>query len=109
MKLILAVVHNDDAPIVTSELNKAGYHSTKIASTGGFLSSGNTTFITGVEDEQVEGVVALISENSKKRSQYVPTNVYPALSHTANTGATAKIQTGGATIFVLNVEQFIRV
>ena len=65
MKLILAVVHNDDAPIVTSELNKAGYHSTKIASTGGFLSSGNTTFITGVEDNQVEGVVALISDNSK--------------------------------------------
>lgn len=109
MKLILAVVHNDDAPIVTSELNRSGFHSTKIASTGGFLSSGNTTFITGVEDGQVEEVVKLISENSKRRSQYVPTNVYPALNPTAAVGSTAKIQTGGATIFVLNVENFIRV
>lgn len=109
MKLVLAVVHNDDAPIVTSELNKAGFHSTKIASTGGFLSSGNTTFITGVEDDKVESVVALITENSKKRSQYVPTNVYPALSPSANAGSVAKVNTGGATIFVLDVEQFIHV
>lgn len=107
MKLILAVIHNDDAPIVTSELNKAGYHSTKIASTGGFLSSGNTTFITGVEDTEIDKVIGIISENSKTRSQYVPTNVYPALNQEA--GPTAKIQTGGATIFVLNIEKFIQV
>lgn len=109
MKLIMAVVHNDDAPIVTSELNKAGFHSTKIASTGGFLSSGNTTFITGVEDGQVDEVVKLISENGKKRSHYVPTNAYPTLNTAASAGATAKIQTGGATIFVLGVESFFHV
>ena len=109
MKLILAVVHNDDAPIVTSELNSAGFHSTKIASTGGFLSSGNTTFIAGVEDDKVDEVVEIISHNSKRRSQYVPTNVYPALSPTSGSGTTAKIQTGGATLFVLDVEKFIQV
>lgn len=109
MKLILAIVHNDDAPIVTSELNKAGYHSTKIASTGGFLSSGNTTFITGVDDAQVDGVVELISKHSKRHSQYVPTTVYPTLGGGADTAGTAKVQTGGATIFVLNVESFLQV
>ena len=109
MKLILAIVHNDDAPIVTSELNKAGFHSTKIASTGGFLSSGNTTFITGIDDAKVDEVVKLISDHSRSRSQYVPTNVYPTLSATSAAGTTAKIQTGGATIFVLIVENFIQV
>lgn len=109
MKLILAIVHNDDAPIVTSELNKAGFHSTKIASTGGFLSSGNTTFITGVNDDQVDSVVKLISEHSKRHSQYVPTTVYPSLDAGANSAGTAKVQTGGATIFVLNVESFLQV
>ena len=109
MKLILAVVHNDDAPIVTSELSKAEFQSTKIASTGGFLSSGNTTFITGVADDKVDEVVKIIAANSKKRSQYVPTNLYPALSHTGNARETAKVNTGGATIFVLDVEQFIQV
>ena len=109
MKLILAIGHNDDAPIVTSELNKAGFHSTKIASTGGFLSSGNTTFITGVNDDQVDNVVKLISEHSKRHSQYVPTTVYPTLDAGANSAGTAKVQTGGATIFVLNVESFLQV
>lgn len=108
MKLIFAIVHNDDAPIVTSELNSAGFHSTKIASTGGFLSSGNTTFITGVEDDKVDEVINLISENCKTRSQHVPVNVYPTLNATT-AGATVQIQTGGATIFVLNVENFIQV
>lgn len=109
MKLILAIVHNDDAPIVTSELNFAGFHSTKIASTGGFLSSGNTTFITGVEDTDVDTVVNIISENSKKRSQYLPTNIYPRANPAAITGDTAVVKTGGATIFVLNIESFIQV
>lgn len=108
MKLIFAIVHNDDAPIVTSELNSAGFHSTKIASTGGFLSSGNTTFITGVEDTQVNDVINLISENCKVRTQHVPVNIYPTLN-AATAGATVQIQTGGATIFVLNVENFIQV
>ena len=108
MKLILAIVHNDDAPLVSSELNKADFHSTKIASTGGFLSSGNTTVITGVDDEKVDEAVRIISENSHRRTQYVPTNLYPAFG-SIETAATTTVQTGGATIFVLNVEQFIRV
>lgn len=109
MKLILAIVHNDDSPIVTSELNKANFHSTKVASTGGFLSSGNTTIITGVEDERVDEAVKIISDNSHRRTQYVPTNMYPTIGSIGTTGAAAQIQTGGATIFVLNVENFIRV
>ena len=109
MKLIFAIVHNDDAPIVTSELINAGFHSTKIASTGGFLSSGNTTFITGVDDDKVQSVVDLISAHSKRHSQYVPTTVYPSLGMGADAAGTAKVQTGGATIFVLNVESFYQV
>lgn len=108
MKLILAIVHNDDAPIVTSELNKAGFHSTKIASTGGFLSSGNTTFITGVEDEKLDEVIHLISENCRTRSQQVPVNLFPAIN-ASTIGTTIQVQTGGATMFVLNVESFLQV
>ena len=111
MKLILAIVHNDDAPIVTSELNKSDFHSTKVASTGGFLSAGNTTVITGVEDEKVDEAIRIISANCHRRTQYVPTNLYPPLAGIGAGGATAvnTVQTGGATIFVLNVENFLRV
>ena len=57
----------------------------------------------------MDEVVKLIADNSRRRSQYVPTNVYPSLSATSAAGTTAKIQTGGATIFVLNVESFMQV
>ncbi|MBR4979510.1 MAG: cyclic-di-AMP receptor [Clostridia bacterium] len=105
MKLIMAIMHNDDTQDTIAELNKCGYHSTKVASTGGFLSSGNTTLIIGVEDEKANDVIRIISENGKVRSQYVPTNIYPSLE----VGGTIKVQTGGATIFVINIEQFIQV
>lgn len=111
MKLILAIVHNDDGPMVTAQLNKAGLHTTKIATTGGFLSSGNTTFITGVEDERVNETIDIIKGYSKKRTQpVVPdmTSIHSGVpGSAANTNA--KVLVGGATIFVLNVESFTQV
>lgn len=109
MKLILAIVHNDDAPVVTAELSKAGFLSTKIASTGGFLSAGNTTFITGVEDEKTDEVIRIISESGKRRSHYVAANAIPGLLGNAIDSTPIKVQTGGATIFVLGVENFLHV
>ena len=44
MKLMLAIVNDDDASMVSGALNKAGIQVTKLATTGGFLKSGNTTF-----------------------------------------------------------------
>ena len=55
MKLILAIVNDDDAVSVSSALNKAGISATKLATTGGFLKAGNTTFLIGLEDQRVEG------------------------------------------------------
>ena len=43
MKLVFAIVSNDDGNTVMRELNKAGFSVTKMASTGGFLRAGNTT------------------------------------------------------------------
>ena len=53
MKLILAIVSNDDSGAVSSALTRGGFSVTKLATTGGFLMAGNTTFISGVEDEKV--------------------------------------------------------
>ena len=45
MKLIFAVVNGDDSQAVSKALTKNGFFATKLASTGGFLSAGNTTFM----------------------------------------------------------------
>lgn len=108
MKLILAIVHNDDNVLVSSSLTKAGFHVTKIASTGGFLMSGNTTFIMGVEDDQVDCAIDIISKYSKKRMQSVVNDIALA---TGNVSANIpiEVQVGGGTVFVMNIERFERV
>ena len=111
MKLILAIINNDDAPIVTAQLTKAGFNTTKIASTGGFLMSGNTTFITGVSDEKVDEVIDVISKFSRKRLQ--PSVSHNGMGHVNDTDASgasiSEVLVGGGTIFVMNVERFERV
>ena len=54
MKLIFTIVHDDDSSRVMGALNKEGYRITKLSSTGGFLRSGNTTLMCGVEEHQLQ-------------------------------------------------------
>ncbi len=105
MKMIFAVVNNDDGAVVNAQLIKAGFHVTKLASTGGFLKKGNTTFILGVEDEKVEGAVDIIKRYSKKRTYTTPLDV---VSSATLGGAMTPIEVtvGGATIFIMNIEHF---
>ena len=56
MKLVLAIVNNDDSAIVASELTREGYFITKLSTTGGFLQVGNTTLLIGAEDADVEPI-----------------------------------------------------
>lgn len=107
MKLMIAIVNNDDAHTVNSVLSKSGFAITKIASTGGFLMNGNSTFLIGVKDEEVEYAIELIGKHSKKRIQPAPVD----LSYTSSVlGAfPAEVTVGGATILVMNVEKYERV
>ena len=42
MKLVLAIVHDDDAAKLVRLLNQEGFMVTKLVSSGGFLRVGNT-------------------------------------------------------------------
>lgn len=109
MKLVLAIINNDDTPIVTAQLTKAGFYMTKIASTGGFLTAGNTTFMSGVEDDKVDAIIEIISKFSKKRMQpSVAHNggLFAGGAHDMSNSTIQEVLVGGGTIFVLNVERF---
>lgn len=104
MKLILAIVNNDDSAVVSAALTREGFSATKLATTGGFLMAGNTTFLVGVEDDKADAAIELIKKQSKRRTQMVPTTssfdvgMYSAFP--------VEVTVGGATIFVLNVDRF---
>ncbi|MBQ6333713.1 MAG: cyclic-di-AMP receptor [Erysipelotrichaceae bacterium] len=106
MKLILAIISTDDTKACISALNKASYHVTRLATTGGFLSSGNTTLIIGCEDREVERAIEIIGSESQRRKEAVPTTVNSDVSSLVS--YPIEVEVGGATIFVLNVDNFMK-
>ena len=50
MKMITAIINNNDSDAVCSGLRDGGFYFTKMSTTGGFLRSGNTTLLMGTED-----------------------------------------------------------
>jgi len=106
MKLMIGVVQDKDHRKVQDALLERGYQFTIVASTGGLLREGNVTFLIGVEEEQVSGVIEVIGAHSKTREQLV--NVFPPTIEPIGTciPSPVKVQVGGATVFVLDVERF---
>lgn len=63
MKLVITIVQDNVANQVLGKLTTAGFGATKLASTGGFLKTGNTTLIIGVEDTKVSSVLELLHDS----------------------------------------------
>ncbi len=106
MKLVIAIVQNDDSGTLTNALRDRNYAFTVTSSTGGFLREGNTTILIGLEEARLEDVLKVIKENCTTRTQYVnplPPVMEPGELYLAQP---IEVQVGGATVFVLNVEQF---
>jgi uncharacterized protein YaaQ len=109
MKLILAIVNNDDSRNVVDRLNRRGFSVTVNNTSGGFLRVGNTTLICGVDDGRVDEVLGIIRESCPTRVQYV-TPLPPVMEPgEVNIPTPLEKHVGGATIFVLPVEHFEKV
>lgn len=106
MKLVFAIVHDEDSPRLMAELNKAGFRVTKLNSSGGFLRSGNTTLMIVVEEEKLDEVIELIRKFSSSRQSAINTNVTPSAMGGAYIPYPVEVMVGGATVFVVNVEKF---
>lgn len=104
MKLVLAVVSNDDSSAVSAALTKNNFYMTRLATTGGFLRAGNTTLIVGTEDDLVDKCIEIIGSEAKRRTEIVPSTASYDIGRYAS--FPVEVQIGGATIFVLEVEQF---
>ena len=106
MKLLFAIVDREDANTVVKNLSHRGFSSTKLATTGGFLLSNNSTLLIGVEDKMVQTVIDIIKEYSHSRKAVIPSN---DLSFDFETNAPLEVAVGGATIFVVVVDRLEKV
>lgn len=108
MKLVLTIVQDADAAKLQNALSERGLRSTKLASTGGFLREGNTTFLLGVEDHEVTMVKSIIHDVCRERSKLLR-----PLPHMSEMGPVMpnepiEVSVGGATVFVMDVEEFAK-
>lgn len=108
MKLVMSIVNNEDARPLTDALLRRGHRATVISTTGGFLREGNATIFVGTEDEKVTEVLGIIRENCHTRTQHV--NPLPPVMEPGEMylPTPIEVQVGGATVFVINVDQFER-
>ena len=107
MKLIIAIVQDDDAGDLIEQITDSGFRVTKLATTGGFLKSGNTTLLIGVDE--VDRVLADIEEICKTRKQVVTSPSPVAGSTGVYVPYPVEVEVGGATVFVVDVDKFIKI
>lgn len=108
MKLVVAVIQDEDADNLVHEIVAAKFRVTRVSSTGSLLRTGNTSLIVGVEDDEVQRAVELVRSVCKRRTQiavpYSPA-LEPGLLYLAEN---FEVEVGGAIIFVLNVQRYER-
>jgi uncharacterized protein YaaQ len=107
MKLIIPIVHKDDASDLQSHLSKAGFMSTKLSTTGGFLRAGNVTLLIGTEDDKVDTVLEILRTCCSRRTEIVTTGG-GSYSDSYFASLPVEVTVGGATVFILDVERFIK-
>ena len=108
MKLIIAIVQDEDIDALTQALVSAGHRFTKISTTGSFLRTGNTSLMIGVEDEVVAPIMAILRRVCRRRTQiavpYSPA-LEPGLLYMPEN---FEVEVGGAVVFIANVARFER-
>lgn len=109
MKLVVAIVQDEDIEGLTEALIEDGFRFTTVSTSGSFLRMGNTSLLIGVEDERVSEVMAILEKTCNRRTQiavpYSPA-LEPGLLYMPEN---FEVEVGGAIVFVADVERFERI
>jgi uncharacterized protein YaaQ len=108
VKLVVAIVHHEDAGPLVDLLLEREFRATRLQSSGGFLKQSNATILVGVDEDQVDQVVGIIRETCVSRTQVV--NPMPPIMEPGEffMPYPLEVEVGGATVFVVPVERFER-
>ena len=107
-KMIVAIVSDQDRAPVSDALVREGFRATRLSSSGSFLRAGNSTLILGVKEPDVPKVLGILEEKCKSRQERVP-DLWQAelgVGPEPQPHGPLSVTVGGATVFVLDVEQF---
>lgn len=108
MKLVIAVINNDDSRTVITALTGRDFFVTQLSTTGGFLMVGNTTLLIGTEKErlpELKEITEKILCNARKDESFDRTLGRSMLNHSVE----EKVTIGGAVMFTLSVDEFEKI
>lgn len=108
MKMVIAIVQDQDSQELSDQLVKNNFRATKLATTGGFLRAGNTTFLCGVDDGKVDDLLSVINKTCGNREQLVSPITPMGGSADSYIPYPVEVEVGGATVFVMPVDAFHR-
>ncbi|EGY80798.1 cyclic-di-AMP receptor [Peptoniphilus indolicus] len=94
MKMMIAIVQEKFIDEIMDRFYDEGVYVTKISSSGGFFKNGNSTLLLGCEESEIEKVYSIFKEITKE--ERVETEQ-------------GKFNVSGATIFVVDVEDNLRI
>ena len=106
MVILLVVLQAQDADQVTSSLRKFGIAAYELSSTGAFLGRKNVTLLIPVLTDHVDLVLSELKRNCRQRIEYVS---MPIEGQPLPIPSPIPITVGGATIFILEIEQYLEV
>ena len=105
-KLLIAIVHTEDAGQLIEALRGADLRVTEVLSRGGFLQARNAMLYIGVEDEQVDAAMRLIEDNCSSRVENVPAEPLGGIDAS---WLPTEVTHGGATVFVVPLSEIRRI
>lgn len=106
MKMIVAIVQAKDSSRLRKAFTAESIQVTQLSTTGGFLREGNATFLIGIQDERVQDVLNVIKKNAKSREQYITSQMHMDVE--GGSAFPVNVKVGGATVFILPVDDFIK-
>ncbi|MDQ3398300.1 MAG: cyclic-di-AMP receptor [Deinococcota bacterium] len=109
MKLLLVIIQDADLGKLQKALITSGFQSTKLASTGGFLREGNTTLIIGVDDHEVHRVKEVVRAACHERVKAVAPSPPLVELQEGYLGQPVEVTVGGAVVFVLSIEEYVKI
>jgi uncharacterized protein YaaQ len=104
--ILLVVLQAQDADLVTNSLRRSAITAFELSSTGAFLGRKNVTLLIPVETANVELVVSELKRNCRQRIEYVS---MPIEGQPLPIPSPIPITVGGATIFILEIDQYLEV
>jgi uncharacterized protein YaaQ len=106
-KLLIAVVHAQDAGQLVEALRGADLRVTEVLSRGGFLQARNAMLYIGVDDDRVDSAMQLIEDNCSSHTESIPAGPVGVFGE-AN-WIPAEVTHGGATVFVVPLDEIRRI